>query len=109
MDRAPSVAHHGFYIESKQCCILTFYGATTVIRTANQNFTGKFLELSSCYIACTMTLFNISFRSFRQSASDRNFLLPPPLPPCAGGQEIPAVFIIFDAGSTDFEEKIEGL
>ena len=37
------------------------------------------------------------------------FLLPLPLPPCAGGQFNPLRFIFYHPRSTDFEEKIEVL
>lgn len=49
-------------------------------------------------LACTQTLLYFSFR-FRKR------LLPPRLPPCAGGQQIPTVFIFYHARSTNFEEK----
>ena len=37
-------------------------------------------------IACTQTLFSFPFRSFRKHRRARAILLPPPLPPYAGGQ-----------------------
>ena len=53
-------------------------------------------------LACTQTLLYFSFRF-------RKLLLPPRLPPCAGGQQIPHRFNFLSRAQTNFEEKIEGL
>ena len=53
-------------------------------------------------LACTQTLLYFSFRF-------RKLLLPPRLPPCAGGQQIPHRFYFLSRAQTNFEEKIEGL
>ena len=77
-------------------------------------------------ISCKQTLFYFSFCCFqnvgelvsktsawKRAGSARKkinyFLLPLPLPPCAGGQFNPLRFIFYHPRSTDFEEKIEAL
>ena len=66
-------------------------------------------------LACTQMFFYFSFRSFhkhqrgRRSRKKTIFFFLHPYPLVLAVNNSPAVFVFYHAGSTDFEEKIEGL
>ena len=66
-------------------------------------------------LACTQMLFYFSFRSLHKHQRGRRwrkktvFFFLHPYPLVLAVNNSPAVFVFYHAGSTDFEEKIEGL